>query len=316
MRFNVLCKKTEGALYEMKLLSFKVNNQIKFGPKVKKEEAVWDVAEIQKQLNVLPAFPNTIIEGISLGFEFVEQVRKLVNAAEKAENNAQFKLAFSEIEWLSPIPRTPKNILCVGKNYNEHAVEMGADKAPENIMIFTKSPTSIASDEATLPIHADMTDSLDYEGELALVIGKRGKNIPKGMAIDYIFGYTIANDITARDLQQKHKQFFLGKSLDGTCPMGPYLVSKDEIPDPHALTIVTKVNGEIRQNGSTKDMMFTVSDIIAIISKYVTLEPGDVILTGTPAGVGKGMNPPQFLKAGDEVKISIEGIGTLANRFA
>ncbi len=309
-------KKAEGALYVMKLLSFKVKDQIKFGPKVKREEAVWDVAEIQKQLNILPAFPETIIEGITLGFDFVEQVRKLVDAAQKADNNAQFKLAFTNIEWLSPIPRTPKNIICVGKNYNDHAVEMGADKAPENIMIFTKSPTAIAADETTLPVHAGITESLDYEGELAVVIGKRGKNIPKGMAIDYIFGYTIANDITARDLQQKHKQFFLGKSLEGSCPMGPYLVSKDEIPDPHALSIVTKVNGEVRQNGSTKDMMFSVSDIISIISNYVTLEPGDVILTGTPAGVGKGMNPPQFLKAGDEVKIAIEGIGTLANRFA
>jgi 2-keto-4-pentenoate hydratase/2-oxohepta-3-ene-1,7-dioic acid hydratase in catechol pathway len=308
--------KKEGVLYVMKLLSFKVNEQVKFGPKVKKEEAVWDVIEIQKQLNILPQFPETIVEGITHGFEFVEQVRKLVDAAQKAENGAQFKLAFSEIEWLAPIPRTPKNILCVGKNYNDHAVEMGADKAPEDIMIFTKSPTSIAADETTLPVHADATNSLDYEGELAVVIGKHGKDIPKGMAIDYVFGYTIANDITARDLQQKHKQFFLGKSLDGSCPMGPYLVTKDEIPDPHELSIVTKVNGEVRQNGSTKDMMFTVSDIIATLSKYVTLEPGDVILTGTPAGVGKAMNPPQFLKAGDEVKISIEHIGTLANRFA
>jgi len=309
-------KKHEGELRVMKLLSFKVNEQVKFGPKVKKEEAVWDVVEIQKQLNVLKAFPETIIDGIALGYEFVEQVRKLVDAAHQQENSAQYKLAYSNIEWLSPIPRTPKNILCVGKNYNDHAVEMGADKAPEDIMIFTKSPTAIAADEATLPVHADVTTSLDYEGELAIVIGKRGKNIAKGMAIDYVFGYTIANDVTARDLQQKHKQFFLGKSLDGSCPMGPYLVTKDEIPDPHALSIVTKVNGEVRQNGSTKDMMFTVSDIIAILSKYVTLEPGDVILTGTPAGVGKGMNPPQFLKAGDEVKVAIEGIGTLANRFA
>lgn len=205
--------------------------------------------------------------------------------------------------------------MCVGKNYNDHAVEMGADKAPEDMVVFTKSPTAIASDESTLSVHAEFTDSLDYEGELAIVIGKQGKNIPNAMAYDYVFGYTIANDITARDLQEKHKQYFLGKSLEGSCPMGPYLVTKDEIPDPHTLTIVTKVNGEVRQNGSTKDMMFTVSDIIEIISKSVTLEPGDVILTGTPAGVGKAMNPPKFLKAGDEVKVSIEGIGTLANRF-
>ena len=300
----------------MKLLSFKVNEQVKFGPKVKKEEAVWDVVEIQKQLNVLKDFPETIIDGIAHGYEFVEQVRKLVEAAQKHEDGDKFKLAYSNIEWLSPVPRTPKNIMCVGKNYLDHAVEMGAEKAPEDMVVFTKSPTAIASDESTLSVHAEFTDSLDYEGELAIVIGKQGKNIPKAMAYDYVFGYTIANDITARDLQEKHKQYFLGKSLEGSCPMGPYLVTKDEIPDPHTLTIVTKVNGEVRQNGSTKDMMFTVSDIIAIISKYVTLEPGDVILTGTPAGVGKAMNPPKFLKAGDEVKVSIEGIGTLANRFA
>ena len=161
----------------------------------------------------------------------------------------------------------------------------------------------------------DKTDSLDYEGELAVVIGKFGKDIPEKLAYDYIFGYTIANDITARDIQQRHQQYFLGKSLDATCPMGPYIVTKDEIPDPQNLTIVTKVNGEVRQNGNTEDMMFPVDRLVSIISQHVPLEPGDVILTGTPAGVGKGMNPPQFIKAGDEVKISIEGIGTLTNRF-
>ena len=300
----------------MKLLSFKLDGQVKFGPKVKREEAVWDVLKIQQELNVLPSFPSTIIEGISLGFDFVEQMRKLVEAARQSDNIESFKQSFTEIEWLAPIPRTPKNILCVGKNYNEHAIEMGEQKAPENILVFTKSPTAIAADEATLPIHANKTDKLDYEGELAIVIGKRGQNIPKALAFDYIFGYTIGNDISARDVQYRHGQYFLGKSLDGTCPLGPYLVSKDEIPDPQNLSIATKVNGEIRQNSSTKHMMFPVDDIISIVSQYVTLEPGDVILTGTPEGVGQGMNPPQYLKAGDEVKISIEGIGTLANRFA
>lgn len=300
----------------MKLLSFKLDGQVKFGPKVKKEEAVWDVLKIQQELNVLPSFPSTIIEGISLGFDFVEQARKLVEAARQSDNVESFKQSFTEIEWLAPIPRTPKNILCVGKNYNEHAIEMGEEKAPENILVFTKPPTAIAADEATLPIHANKTEKLDYEGELAIVIGKRGQNIPKALAFDYIFGYTIGNDISARDVQYRHGQYFLGKSLDGTCPLGPYLVSKDEIPDPQNLSIVTKVNGEIRQNSSTKHMMFPVADIISIVSQYVTLEPGDIILTGTPEGVGQGMNPPQFLKAGDEVKISIEGIGTLANRFA
>lgn len=299
----------------MKLLSFKLDGQVKFGPKVKKDDAVWDVLKIQEQLQVLKSYPSTIIEGISLGFDFVEQTRKLVDAAQQLDNADDFKYAYSKIEWLAPIPRTPKNVLCVGKNYSEHVKEMGHNEVPEKMVVFTKAPTAIAADESTLSVHADKTAELDYEGELAIVIGKRGQNIPKAMAYDYVFGYTIANDLSARDIQYGHSQFFLGKSFDGLCPMGPYLVSKDEIPDPQKLSIVTKVNGQVRQNGSTADMMFTVEDIVAELSKYVTLEPGDVILTGTPSGVGKGMNPPQYLKAGDEVKISIEGIGTLANRF-
>ena len=192
---------------------------------------------------------------------------------------------------------------------------MGADAPPEKLMIFTKSPTAIAADEQDLPIHDDVTESLDYEGELAIVISKKGRNIPKQLAYDYIFGYTIANDVTARDIQTAHGQFFLGKSLDQSCPMGPYIVTKDEIPNPHNLTIVTKVNDEVRQNGNTAAMVFKIDELIAEISRFVTLEPGDVILTGTPAGVGKGMNPPSFLRKGDTVKISIEGIGTLVNQF-
>ncbi|GEK33650.1 fumarylacetoacetate hydrolase family protein [Kurthia sibirica] len=299
----------------MKILSFRNNNVISFGPKVKRQEAVWDVLAIQQELNVLPSFSNTIVEGMTDGFEFVEQMRKLVEAAEKSENPASFQLAFTAIEWLAPIPRTTKNIICIGKNYEAHAQEMTNESAPEDLVVFTKAPTSIAADEETLSVHADVTQSLDYEGELAVVIGKKGKNIPAALAFDYVFGYTIANDISARNLQDKHKQFFLAKSLDGACPMGPFLVTKDELPNPQNLTVVTKVNDEIRQNGTTSDMIHTVEDLIVEISKLVTLEPGDVILTGTPAGVGKGMTPPQYLKAGDTVKISIEGIGTLVNYF-
>jgi len=299
----------------MKILSFKLNGEVKFGPKVKKEEAVWDVLAIQEELKILPSFPTQIIDGIALGFDFVEQIRKLVEAAKNSEQVEQYKYSFSDIEWLSPIPRTPKNILCIGKNYHDHAKEMGAQEAPQDLVVFTKSPTSIAADEQVLPIHEGKTNSLDYEGELAIVIGKKGKEIPKNLAYDYIFGYTIANDLTARDVQDRHIQYFLGKSLEGTCPLGPYIVSKDEITNPQNLSIVTKVNGEVRQNGTTKDMVFPLDELVSTLSQYVTLEPGDVILTGTPAGVGKGMNPPTFLKAGDEVKVSIQGIGTLANRF-
>ncbi|MCM3743832.1 fumarylacetoacetate hydrolase family protein [Sporosarcina luteola] len=298
----------------MKLLSFRFEGKTLFGPKVKKEEAVWDVKSIAEAFGETD-FPSTIIEGIAGGLEFVEKVRKLAEQARNSENPEQFKYAFTEIEWLSPIPRTPKNVLGVGKNYADHSAEMGSEAPPEKLLIFTKSPTAIAADEQELSAHADLTDSLDYEGELAIVISKKGRNIPKQLAYDHVFGYTIANDLTARNIQYGHKQFFLGKSLDGACPLGPYIVTKDEIPDAHNLSIVTKVNDEVRQNGNTADMIFKIDDVIAEISKFVTLEPGDVILTGTPAGVGKGMNPPEYLKAGDTVKISIEGIGTLVNRF-
>ena len=297
----------------MKLLSYRVNDRIYFGPKVKKEEAVWDVLLIQDTLQVLPSFPTSIVEGISFGMDFIEQIRKLVEAASKEENANSFKRSFTEIEWLSPIPRTPKNIMAIGKNYADHAKEMGG--VANDFVVFTKAPTTISADKQTISVHADLTSSYDYEGELAVVIGKKGKNIPQKLAYDYVFGYTIANDLTARDLQTKHQQYFLGKSLEGSCPLGPYVVTKDELPKPQELTIVTKVNDEIRQNGLTSNMLYSVEQIIAEISKVVTLEPGDIILTGTPAGVGKGFTPPRYLKSGDVVKISIEGIGTLVNKF-
>ncbi|BAQ10256.1 2-keto-4-pentenoate hydratase [Bacillus sp. OxB-1] len=298
----------------MKLLSFRYENRTSFGPKVKREDAVWDVLAIAEAYGEAD-FPQTITEGVAAGLDFVEKVRQLAERAQEDENPEQFKFAFTDIEWLSPIPRTPKNILCVGKNYADHAAEMGSDAPPEKIVVFTKSPTTIAADEQNLPIHDDVTDSLDYEGELAVVISKRGKDIPRQLAYDYIFGYTIANDVTARNVQEEHQQYFLGKSLEGSCPLGPYLVTKDELPNPQNLSIVTKVNDEVRQNSNTSKMIFKIDELIAEISRYVTLEPGDVILTGTPAGVGKGMTPPTFLKKGDTVKISVEGIGTLVNRF-
>ncbi len=295
-------------------MSFRSEGVTRFGPKVKKEDAVWDILAIAEAQGE-HEFPQTMIAGVALGLDFVEQVRKLIDEIENDDDSKRFKHPFSSIEWLAPIPRTPKNIIAVGKNYLDHASEMGSDTPPEKVMVFTKAATSIAADGEELSVHATKTDSLDYEGELAIVIGKGGYAIPKQMAYDHVFGYTIANDITARDVQSAHQQFFLGKSLDGSCPMGPYLVSKDELPHADHLSIVTKVNDEVRQNGNTASMIFKIDELIVEISKYITLEPGDIILTGTPAGVGKGMNPPTYLKTGDIVKISIEGIGTLVNKF-
>lgn len=206
--------------------------------------------------------------------------------------------------------------MCVGKNYRDHAIEMGSEQdIPKDIMIFTKATNTVIGHGETVLHHGEVTEELDYEGELAVVIGKRGKGVSPEDALDYVFGYTILNDITARDLQKKHGQFFIGKSLDTTCPIGPYLVTRDDIADPQNLEIKTRVNGETRQSSNTSEMIFNIPTIISTLSKGMTLEPGDIIATGTPAGVGKGFKPPLFLKKGDRVEIEIESLGILTNQL-
>nr|WP_242705593.1 fumarylacetoacetate hydrolase family protein [Pontibacillus sp. ALD_SL1] len=211
----------------------------------------------------------------------------------------------------------PKNIICVGKNYKEHALEMTQQdpgSIPEDPILFTKPATSVVGSGEVVEVHEKLTSQLDYEGELAVIIGKEGRDLTQEEAKDYIFGYSIVNDVTARDLQKKHKQFFKGKSLDTSAPFGPAIVPAEDIDDPQYLSIKTYINEEIRQDGNTTDMIFSIAELIEIISAGMTLEPGDVIATGTPSGVGKGMNPPQYLKSGDTMTISIEGIGTLENQ--
>ncbi|MEK5379617.1 fumarylacetoacetate hydrolase family protein [Niallia sp. FSL W8-0635] len=246
---------------------------------------------------------------------FLENIKNLIQWVEGQPNKADLYIPIEKVTFLAPIPRPSKNIFCVGKNYVEHAIEMGSkEDIPEHVMVFTKAPTTVVGHMAGILEHREVTTQLDYEGELAVIIGKRGKGITKEEAFDYIFGYTILNDITARDLQKKHKQFFIGKSLDTSAPTGPWIVTNDSIPNPNELNITTKVNGEIRQQSNTKHFIFPVEEVISVLSKGMTLEPGDIIATGTPAGVGKGFNPPRFLKAGDTIEISVEGIGTLLNK--
>ena len=221
-------------------------------------------------------------------------------------------LAVESLQYASPI-KPNKNIFCIGKNYAAHAREFDGTP-PENMIVFTKAPTTVIGHGQPIPLHEGVTNELDYEGELAVVIGKKGKAISRDEAEDYIFGYTILNDITARDLQARHQQFFLGKSLDGTCPIGPWIVTKDEAGDARDLEIETKVNGEVRQHARTSLFLFPIDEIIATLSKGMTLEPGDIIATGTPAGVGKGFKPPRYLKDGDVIEICVESIGTLVNK--
>ncbi|MFT8320976.1 MAG: fumarylacetoacetate hydrolase family protein [Bacillus sp. (in: firmicutes)] len=259
-------------------------------------------------------FLDNMIVCIEEGEDFLAKVESLVQWVNEEQLVNELYLPLERITLQAPIPRPSKNIFCVGKNYAEHAIEMGSkDDIPEHVMIFTKAPTTVVGPNEGILEHKQVTDQLDYEGELAVVIGKTGRAIKREDALDYVFGYTIVNDITARDLQKKHKQFFIGKSLDASAPMGPWIVTKSEIKNPHSLHIQTVVNGERRQDSNTENFIFPIDEVICVLSKGMTLEPGDIIATGTPAGVGKGFNPPRFLKAGDKIDISVEGIGVLSN---
>ncbi|NKC30650.1 fumarylacetoacetate hydrolase family protein [Falsiroseomonas selenitidurans] len=224
----------------------------------------------------------------------------------------------------APIPRTPKNVFCVGKNYHEHAKEFAGsgfdggakDVVPPFPVVFSKPHTSIIAQGEKILGHLDPTGGLDYEGELGVVIGQGGRGIAKADALRHVFGYTIINDVTARHLQKRHSQWILGKGLDSFCPMGPAILTADEVPDPTQLVVTTWVNGERRQHAPVADLIFDIPTLIEAISAAVTLEPGDVIATGTPAGVGIGFNPPVFLQSGDVVRIEITGIGVLENPVA
>lgn len=214
---------------------------------------------------------------------------------------------------LAPITRPRKNIFCVGRNYAEHARESGSP-IPEVPVFFTKPPTCVVGPEAPVVHHA-ATQQLDYEVELAVIIGRRGRDITVERALGHVFGYTIMNDVTARDLQRRHQQWFKSKSLDTFAPMGPAVIHRSAIPNPQNLRLRMRVNGELRQDASTADMIFSVARLIAALSAGMTLEPGDILATGTPEGVAMGRTPPAWLQAGDLVEAEIEGIGTLRNRI-
>jgi len=228
----------------------------------------------------------------------------------------------SDVRLEAPLPMPRRNIFCVGRNYHAHAKELSTSVFKNNAakvdtwpIVFTKVPESVIgpNDEVRLPGESISTQ-IDYEAELALVIGKGGLNISREDALSHVFGYTIVNDVTARDVQMRHQQWDLGKSFDTFCPMGPWIVTADEM-DGTRTRVRCWVNGELRQDGHTTDFIFDIPTLIETCSRGITLHPGDVIATGTPAGVGMGLAPPQYLKAGDVVRIEIDGLGTLENRF-
>lgn len=223
-----------------------------------------------------------------------------------------------QVKLLAPILNPPKNVLCIGRNYREHVSE-GArankteDKVPEKPVFFTKAHTCIIGPDAAITFNPKVSDQTDWEAELGVIIGRQGRDISEDEALDYVFGYTCLNDVTARDLQRSHNQWFKGKSLDTFCPIGPWIVTADELGDPQNLHIQLRVNGETKQDANTRDMIFNVRTIISSLSAGFTLEPGDIIATGTPSGVGFARVPPEFLKDGDVVEVEIEKIGVLRN---
>lgn len=227
-------------------------------------------------------------------------------------------LPLNEVALRPPVSISGRNIVCVGWNYRLHFDESPSiQDMPAVPTFFTKMRTSLTGPYDLVPLHSAETAKLDWEGELAVVIGRGGTNIPEGSALDHVFGYAVGNDITARDVQRAHGgQWFKGKSLDGTCPVGPWVTTADQVPDPHKLTLTCTLNGEVVQRASTSDMVFSVPTIIAELSKGMTLVPGDVILTGTPAGIGASRTPPRFLAPADVLETEIDVLGVIRNVIA
>lgn len=245
----------------------------------------------------------------------------LIDAGTRADTQrvaaqARETIPLARVKLLAPIPRPRQNVFALGRNYGEHAKESagarGAAISPP--VIFTKAPTTVNAPFGDIVIDPDVSVQIDWEVELGVVIGKRGRKIQQSDALAYVFGYTVINDVTARDLQDRTSQFFIGKSVDGYCPMGPWIVTADEIPDPQNLGLRCRVNGATKQGGHTRDMIYSVAYTIAELSRTLTLEPGDIITTGTPAGVGFARKPPEFLQPGDVLESEIDGIGLLRNR--
>jgi 2-keto-4-pentenoate hydratase/2-oxohepta-3-ene-1,7-dioic acid hydratase in catechol pathway len=225
-----------------------------------------------------------------------------------------------EVRWHSPIPRPAKNVFCVGRNYAEHVAEGArargeATKLPKHVIFFTKAPTSVNGPFDDIPVDFSLTQQVDWEAELGVIIGTGGRDIRKADALRHVFGYTVINDVTARDLQNQHHQFFKGKTLDGFCPMGPLVVTADEFGDPQHKMVSCRVNGTVKQNQKTSAMIFPVDVIIESLSRGLTIEAGDVIATGTPEGAGFGRTPPEFLQDGDVMETEVEGIGVMRNRI-
>lgn len=261
----------------------------------------------------LSSVAHDMLSLIDLGAAGLEQTRAIIDSTSPSAG-----LPLNNVTLLAPIARPRKNIVCLGMNYAEHAYESARARGnpevlPKYPVFFTKAPTSVNDPDGVVPLYQDVTSQLDWEAELAFIIGRKAFGVSEADALGYVFGYTVLNDISARDLQTRHQQFFRAKSLDGCGPIGPYIVTADEVPDPHALGIRLRLNGRTVQDSNTGDQIFKIPTVIAVLSEGMTLEPGDIISTGTPAGVGMGMSPQLWLKDGDVMEAEVDTIGTLRN---
>ncbi len=264
--------------------------------------------ELEEIESLLPTDPTTFFKG---GFSTIERAKQAYEYITKNEHEVVFSYERDEVVIGTPIPE-PQKVICIGRNYKEHAAEMKGD-IPEFPVLFSKFPNALIGPEDE--IHkSDQTEKLDYEVELALVIGKEATKVSQEEAFDYIAGYTIGNDTTARDIQKRTLQWLQGKSMDHTSPIGPWVVLKEDVLDPENLEVRSYVNDELRQQSNTSKLIFDIPFLMEFISGLMTLQPGDIIMTGTPEGVGAGMNPPTFLHDGDIVTLEIDQIGTLKNK--
>jgi 2-keto-4-pentenoate hydratase/2-oxohepta-3-ene-1,7-dioic acid hydratase in catechol pathway len=282
----------------MKLVTFTVGDEPRLG--AVRGEQVIDLGKASGG-----KLPADMIAFLSGGDEAMTLARKLAQDAEA-------DCALSDVTLLAPVP-VPSKVVAIGQNYMDHCREQGVEP-PTSPVIFTKFSTAVVGPGAEIRWDPELTSKVDYEVELAVVIGRRARRVSEDEALDYVAGYTVCNDVSARNLQFGDGQWVRAKSLDTFCPLGPWLVTRDEIPDPQNLAVRTTLNGEVMQDSTTAEMIFGVRELIAFASRAFTLLPGDVIVTGTPPGVGVFRDPPVFLKDGDEITVEVEGIGKLANR--
>ena len=256
---------------------------------------------------------SSMLQLIDAGEKSLQILKKIL-----ADAKATDWISLNKVVLHSPIPRPRQNIMCLGWNYIEHVEEtsgkaLEAPKLPKYPIVFTKSANSMNGPFANIPVDLEVSNKMDWEVELAVIIGKSGQGIARENALEHVFGYSIINDVSARDIQKRHKQFFVGKSFTGACPMGPWIVTADEIPDPQNLNLKSWVNEELKQNSNTQFQIFDVATVIETLSKGMELEAGDIIATGTPSGVGYVRNPPEYLLPGDVVECEIEKIGKISN---